>query len=389
MQIGYISFCGNTAFNIKTQDVKEDILRSIYDTSQIKIIQKHFEILNKNHFQKLNDNPHLISLKSNGNPYLLYLTKYNFVNTCMFIDKKVQAGYFLPRIIITRFNFPDDLFENTLIEGEMIKDNNNKWVFLINDIYIHENISLQNKNLLKRLEILNKIFSTYKNDIDDVCTFQINKYFKYDKFNYLINDYKNSLNYTIRGIYFKPLYYKFKNILFNFDDKLIRKVHKIKYQKNNEYISNTKYTENDIEKDFNKKDFNKKDFNKKDFNKKDFNKKYIKNNNDNHDISIKNKPSNKLKRFYIENTDLPDVYNLYNLNDGLNDGLNDSLNNKSVIKKTSSLIGSFHDIAYIPNISSSKFLKKLFIDKALNTKIEVECVFNINFNKWEPIKLVN
>ena len=137
MQIGYISFCDKTAFNIKTQYVKEQILKDIYNISQIKIIQKHFEILKEHHFKKLNDNPHLISLKSNGNPYLLYLTKYNFVNTCIFIDKKVQAGYFLPRMIISRFNFPDELFDNTLLEGEMIKDNNKKWIFLINDLYIY------------------------------------------------------------------------------------------------------------------------------------------------------------------------------------------------------------------------------------------------------------
>ena len=74
MQIGYISFCDKTAFNIKTPNVKEQILKDIYDISQIKIIQKHFEILKEHHFKKLNDNPHLISLKSNGNPYLLNIT---------------------------------------------------------------------------------------------------------------------------------------------------------------------------------------------------------------------------------------------------------------------------------------------------------------------------
>ena len=100
-------------------------------------------------------------------------------------------------MIISRFNFPDELFNNTLIEGEMIKNNNNKSIFLINDIYIHKGISLNNKYLMKRLDILKHIFNNYQNDIDDVCLFEINKYFTYDKFNYLINDYKNSLNYYL------------------------------------------------------------------------------------------------------------------------------------------------------------------------------------------------
>jgi hypothetical protein len=340
MQIGYISFCDKTAFNIKTPNVKENILKDIYDISQIKIIQKHFEILKEHHFKKLNDNPHLISLKSNGNPYLLYLTKYNFVNTCIFIDKKVQAGYFLPRMIISRFNFPDELFENTLLEGEMIKDNNKKWIFLINDLYIYKNHSLENKNILKRLELINNIFIDFKNDLDDVCLFEINKYFKYDKFNHLVNDYKKSLNYTCRGIYFKPLFFKFKNVLYNFDDSLICKVQNIKYQKSNEFIS-----ENKLE-----------------------NKNRPKNNNETHPTQLLDniKDDDITKQYYIENTNLPDVYNLYD----------------------SSSFMTFIDIAYIPNIESSYFVRNLFTNKTINTKIKVECKFIKNFNKWSPIKVI-
>ena len=347
MQIGYISFCDKTAFNIKTPNVKEQILKDIYNISQIKIIQKHFEILKEHHFKKLNDNPHLISLKSNGNPYLLYLTKYNFVNTCIFIDKKVQSGYFLPRMIISRFNFPDELFDNTLLEGEMIKDNNKKWIFLINDIYIHKNYSLQNKNILKRLEIINNIFVDFKNDPDDVCLFQINKYFKYDKFNHLVNDYKNSLNYTCRGIYFKPLFYKFKNILYNFDDSLVCKVHKVKYQKGNEFISDNKF--------------------KRKIDNKNENENENENENNLIQISTNIKSNDKIKEYYIENTDLPDVYNLYDCNSFM----------------------TFFDIAYIPNIESSNFVRNLFINKPINTKIKVECKFIKDFNKWTPIKVLN
>jgi hypothetical protein len=341
MQTGYISFCDKIGFNIKTQNVKENILKEIYNISNIKIIQKHFEILKHNHFNKLNDNPHLISLKSNGNPYLLYLTSYNFINTSIFIDKKIQAGYFLPRMIISRFNFPDELFDNTLIEGEMIKNNNNKWIFLINDIYIHKGISLNNKNLMKRLDILKNIFNNYQNDIDDVCLFQINKYFTYDKFNYLINDYKNSLNYSSRGIYFKPLYFKFKNILYNFDDSLICKVQKIKYQKNNEFISNNKL----------------------------INKNNITSSKTS-EISIKSSSNNSFKILYIENTDLPDVYNLYNFDNTINN------------------LKSTNQIAYIPNIESSNFTKNLFTHKPINTKIKVKCILNQKFNKWTPIQLI-
>jgi hypothetical protein len=354
MQIGTISFCDKTAFNIKNQNVKEQILKDIYNISQIKIIQKHFEILKEHHFKKLNDNPHLISLKSNGNPYLLYLTKYNFVNTCIFIDKKVQAGYFLPRMIISRFNFPDELFENTLLEGEMIKDNNKKWIFLINDLYIYKNKSLGKDNILKRLEFINNIFLDFKNDPDDVCLFQTNKYFKYEKFKYLVDDYKNKLNYTCRGIYFKPLFFKFKNILFNFDDSLVCKVNKVKYQKGNEFLmskNNSNNSNNNINSISQK----------------------IKTSKEVSKITNETKEimpysnDDKVKEFYIENTDLPDVFNLYKIE-----------NNSNV----------FFNIAYIPNINTSNFVRNLFVNKALNTKIKIECKYVSNFNKWAPIKVI-
>ena len=47
MQTGYISFCDSTAFNIKSGNVKQDILKTIENLSNIKIIQKHFDIFNK------------------------------------------------------------------------------------------------------------------------------------------------------------------------------------------------------------------------------------------------------------------------------------------------------------------------------------------------------
>ena len=338
MQTGLISFCDKTAFNIKTQNVKENILKDIYDISKFKIIQKHFELLKKHHFSKLNDNPHLISLKSNGNPYLLYLTKFNFINTSIFIDKKVQSGYFLPRMIITRFSFPDELFDNTLIEGEMIKDNNGKWIFLINDIYISKNICLQNKNILKRLDILYDIFKDFKNESEDVCLFQINKYFTYEKFQYLIDDYKKSLNYTCRGIYFKPLFFKFKNILYNFDDSLICKVNRVKYQKKNEFISDIQFN---------------------------------KNFNTNINTNTNNTESNmNTKILFIENTELPDVYNLYKYN---------------LDEKNFTILP---DIAYIKNIESSIYIKDLFINKPIKTKIKMECTFIDKFNKWFPTKRI-
>lgn len=350
MQTGYISFCDKTAFNIKSDRVKKKILQNINDISNIKIIQKHFDILNKNHFKKLNDIPHLVSLKTNGNPYLLYLTKYNFTNLSIFIDKKIQPGYFLPRMIITYLQFDDSLYDNTLFEGEMTKDKNNNWIFIINDIYIHKNKLLIKNNILNRIEIINNILINNFDNNSDICSFLIKKYFKYDELKYVVEEFSKKLNYTSRGIYFTPLYFKFKTILYNFDNSLINTVRKVKYQKNDEFMMKTKESTKTTKKFMNNTS-------------NTSNRTKI-----NTNITITSKEE---EIFYIEKTDMPDVFNLYNYNDNMN-----------VYQKI--------DIAYIPNIKTSKFMREIFKNENIITKLKIKCYsFNKNNDiKWIPNELV-
>ena len=364
MQTGYISFCDKTAFNIKSDRVKKKILQNINDISNIKIIQKHFDILNKNHFKKLNDIPHLVSLKTNGNPYLLYLTKHNFTNLSIFIDKKIQPGYFLPRMIITYLQFDDSLYDNTLFEGEMTKDKNNNWIFIVNDIYIYKNKLLIKNNILNRIELINNILSNNFDNNSDICSFLIKKYFKYDELKYVVEEFSKKLNYTSRGIYFTPLYFKFKTILYNFDDSLINTVRKVKYQKNDEFMM-----KNNKNKETNK-ETNKYTNKYTNINSRSRINTYIPPNIKT-GISTSISTNNQEMIFHIEKTDMPDVFNLYNFNDNMN-----------VYQKI--------DIAYIPNIKTSKFMREIFKNENIITKLKIKCYsFNKNNEiKWVPNELV-
>ena len=358
MQTGYISFCDSTAFNIKTSNIKEDILKTIENLSNIKIIQKHFDIFNKNHFKKLNDIPHLVSLKSNGNPYLLFLTKINFINISIFIDKKIQPGYFLPRMIISYFQFHDSLYSNTLFDGEMVKIKDNKWNFIINDIYIHKNTNLSSQNIFNRIDIIYNILNNEINidTCDNICNFSIKKYFKYEDMKYMVEDYKPKLNYTCRGIYFNPLYFKFKRILYNFDDGLINSVKRVKYQKNNEFLSSTNNIIQSKIPTSNKRS-------KMPILSKQ-NSIIDKSNN----LTEKTQAATHvIKEFYIEQTDMVDVFNLY-----------DIYSNKKI------------DIAYVPNIKTCHFLKNIFKDVTIITKLKIKCklINKNNKDKWCPYELI-
>lgn len=63
-----------------------------------------------------------IYIKSVGNMYYLYLTKYNYSNVCFLIDTKIQNDNKYPKIVVIYLGFKDNLFNDTLFLGEMIKD---------------------------------------------------------------------------------------------------------------------------------------------------------------------------------------------------------------------------------------------------------------------------
>lgn len=230
MHTGEISFCDKTAFNIKSDDTKKYILDRLERTYGIKIIQRHFEKFGSNSPKLVKSNPHLVCIRSNGNPYFLYLMKYNFSQYCVFIDKKVQHGYFLPRMIIMPVHFHDDLFDDTLFEGEMTKTKAGKWYYLANDLIAWKGRHLHDVNLPKRLNLLyTTLKEDYFYDVYDPFRVCIKRHFRYDELLQMdLNEYLAQLPYTSRGLYFRPLFLRFRDILYNFDDSLVKKVERFK-----------------------------------------------------------------------------------------------------------------------------------------------------------------
>lgn len=190
MHTGIISFANRIAFNIKSDEIKDRILNKLYNLFNIKIIQKHYYNLNNINIKYIKNNDYLCCLRSNGNPYYVFFTYYNDIPIIYFIDKKIHPNYQKPRIILVRGLFDKSLYKNTLLDGEMIKTYDNKWIFMINDIISYKGNYLKNIKLNERLEIIyNLLDKEYnKNSCIDVCEYQIKKY-------YYINN--NSINELI------------------------------------------------------------------------------------------------------------------------------------------------------------------------------------------------
>ncbi len=342
MQTGIISFGDRVAWNIKCNSTKDLILDEIYHLYGIRIIQKHYFKLDETNIKHLSKVPHLISLRTNGNRYYIYFTKYNDIEIIYFIDMKIHTGYDKPRIILGRGLFAPSLFQNTLIEGEMVKTKDSKWIFIINDIIAFEGKKLDHLILPKRLEIIyNLLNDKYTPDkVCDICSYQVKSYYYNSKasLNELLEQSKK-LNYTSRGLYFYSYYLKHKPKLLNFDDKVIVDVKK-KIKDITEFkpqVNSTSNTSNFII-------------------------------TSNIDIKPISQEGDEYRELWLAKTDDADIYYLYD--------------NFNIL--TSNKIG----VALVPSLKDSMRLRSQFKDKNLTFTIKYKCLFNKKFNKYQPIEII-
>lgn len=338
MHTGIISFADRIAFNIKSNDFKDVILNKLYQLYGLKIIQKHYYLLNDNSAEYIKNNKYLCCLRSNGNPYYIFFTKYNDIPIIYFIDKKIHPNYQKPRIILVKGLFDISLFDNTLLDGEMIKTFDKKWVMVFNDIISYKGEHLKNVDLSKRLKIIyNLLENDYtKDDVIDVCTYKVKVYYNLhkDSINNLL-ELSKKLDYTSRGIYLWNYKSNLKPILFNFNEEsIISVIREVKDETNFKVLNNNDFVEKE------------------------------KNNTniiENKTIDI----SENEKILWLNKTSEADVYNLF---------LKENIQNEKSI-----------GIANVSTLTTSKLLRIAFKNTNASTLLKFKCKYNEDFKKWTPI----
>jgi hypothetical protein len=321
-----ISFCSKVATNIVLGDAKQLIIDNFKDLISNNGFfgnsgYRYANIINSKSISYLSKQPHIISLKTGGANYFLFLTKINGVNKCLFIDRKTKKGYTLPRIITANFRFSDVLFDGTVLDGELVRDKKDNWMFLLSNIisYKGENVS---GNLATRYNKMYELLTKhYKEDPDfDICYMRVKKLFTYNEYDKMMLQYIPKCGYEIKGLYFNSVNPKLSNHLFM-------------------YPNNTKERRGG---------------------------------RDDHHSGSRTKPSDTSESkenqgiqvtatFIIKPTDKPDIYNLYCM-----DG------------STVSMYG----IAHISKMKISKMLKKWFSENESKDCL-VSCEFSERFKKWE------
>jgi len=356
MHIGEISFCGKVGYNIKSDEYKQQILEDLKNKVGFKVIQKHFDRFSESMIPRLNNNPHILTVRTNGNPYLLYLTRYNYANQCIFIDKKIQHGYFYPRMIIVKLWFDDELFNDTLIDGEMVKTNNGVWEYLIHDLISERGRDFSKVNIVKRINRMHEILRTMYHE-DDVCCcrLRVKKFFTYDRVDEMMTFITN-LDYSCRGIYFKPLFLKFNDVLVNFEDSLVKKVVRMKMKDvNGSTFLMPNEMPNEIPKETPKASLS-----------------LSSSSSDAGSVVLSSEQQprdNELNKiFYARKTNQPDVYELFS---------------------SASDTQSTPEIACVSSLATSKLMRSMFNGGSLTEKKRVMCSWSEKFEKWVPIHIAN
>ena len=342
-----------------TSKLYGQVNKNLTNIGRFKVEGKYYSFLNKKNLNSLKNYTFFVLLKSFGKNYVLFLTNIDEKNYCIFINKKNNV------MNIVNINFENELFKGTLLDGEIVKNNENKYIFLVNDLPYYKGNSLITKNFDERNKILEKVLiDDYK--LDNELYISKKKYFKFKEINDLVDNYSKVLSYRCSGLLFKNNTNFGDNYLFSFpecrsDSKIL---------KNGVTIDNQKVIIKEEHKIISPKQNLKKELNEDEelFGELE----NVNNNNE----DIKNK---KTCNFMINPTSLPDIYELYCY----------SSNNN--IEK--------YAYASVPNIDTSNYIKSIVnfdnINENVLTKIKrnnatfVECNYHKGFKKWIPFKKVN
>lgn len=210
-----ISFCDKECYNVNNSQTKESILKYVESKYKgLNIIDKQYVILSPQMVKNITNHEHIISTFTNGNPYLLYLTRIDNVACSIFIDRKLKEGYSYPKIHCVQYKFDSTLFDNdTIFTGELVRDANRNWQYIISDLVVYNGEIMKTRNVLSRFNQIHTILDTlYTPDVTtDICPIYVKRIFQYVDINYVLNQFIPSLPYTCKGLIFYTLNSQFSD----------------------------------------------------------------------------------------------------------------------------------------------------------------------------------
>lgn len=214
-----IKICNRYVQEIKSDLIKSDILK-LLDSN---IYLKKKKVILEDDIEILKEKNHPIMIEYNSYRILILLTIYNNRKYCILIDQNIPNKI---KMILIKQRFSDNLYNNTLLDCELLLDKRNNWNILIFDIIMLEN-KIVTESFDKKYEIINNIIeNNYVNDkFIQLCNIKKKKVYMFNDLVNLINNNLYNSDYLVSGIIFVT---DENYLLLNFNNKV--------YQNNNQKV---------------------------------------------------------------------------------------------------------------------------------------------------------
>jgi hypothetical protein len=320
-----IRFGDKPAHQITDKSFKMDIQTLIRDklkSDPAAGIFPRFKYLNERYIGSLKTNQYLISVNTFGVKFYLLLTTYLNNNYNIFINRKTEE------MILVQLTFPEELYKaNTIIEGEVVRNNLKEWLFLISDIILYQGNDIRPIFTLdKRISIIKNILKDFVYNMEtNPFKLEMKEYFGLEYIENLYKNYIGTLQYRVSGFYF--------NCVNNYKESMM-------------YI----FPEN-------RDDMEKKDVEKRSDSVKAPTHAHT------HTRTL---DKTNTQTLYAKNTKLPDIYELY---------IGPDTSHPRV------------GYACVPDMKTSQNMADRFnaIKGSNQEYVKVECQYSEKFNKWWPI----
>ena len=347
------TFGNKKALQILSNEIKDNIKSNIKNMSHLEISSRYYNFLNEKNMHTLKEGDYKVSVNTFGHKYFLFLTKIDDKRYSIFINKKRED------MIYIRFRFEETLYENTLFDGELIKNNKNEWIYVINELILYKGDNvLKTKKASERYNLVKTIFSEQftRDDIMDVCKIDIKDTFSLDYLQDFYDVYIKSVPYKISGIYIQNENDHKKNFVYIFPEC------RSKDEDKNDHKSDGCLSKISTPASPKKRGET--------------------NTSNNKVVEQKSEPIEPIKEsikddieqrkeptyFKVKITDLPDVYELYCFN--------------KIGKEIR------YGYAGVPNLETSQLLSNLFKEeKDKQLGIIMKCEYSQQFSKWIPIEM--
>lgn len=201
-----ITFGKDCAYKITDEKIKKEVTSFIEDVLNIKLKNGQFVgpqpvAVEKKDFGTLLSKRYVVCEKTDGERYMMILLNVNKKPMCFMINRNNEY-FFL------NFSFKREVFEGTILDGEMILNKNNEHNYMVHDLFTYCGVSfIEKSHDLRYAAIIDFISTRYiVNKNSDSFNIKTKIFYNYSKELLKIWEHiTNSTENKIDGLIFTPV----------------------------------------------------------------------------------------------------------------------------------------------------------------------------------------